>query len=190
MRTINSRKKRFAGSVTVKDQKIYIDTSDGTGFPKVFELMKPHMYMLVRFGLSLCSWSTFEDIKQDIYILMLEGIPKYNPDRGASLSTFLHRFVRNRLIDQSRKKDPLRGRCNYVQMYDDMAGFYYDPLDPVEKIDLLRRVQCWDDKWRRVIFRIFISEDKIADVAGDEGMSPWGLTRAVRKRLAEVRELG
>ena len=156
MRTINSRKKRFAGFVTVKNQTVYIDTADGTGFHKVFELMESYVHMLARFGFSLCSWSSIEDIKQEIYVLMLEGIPKYNPEKGASLSTFLHRFVRNRLIDHSRKKDPLRGKCNYTVMYDDISGFYYDPLDPIEKIDLIRRIQCWDDRWRRAIFRIFI----------------------------------
>lgn len=189
MRTINSKKRKFAGSVVVKNQKVFIDTSDGTGFPKVFELMESYVHMLVRFGTSLCSWSTPEDIKQDIYVLILEGIPKYNPNKGASLSTFLHRFIKNRLIDGSRKKDPLRGRCNYTVMYDDISGFYYDPLDPIEKIDLIRRMQCWDDKWRRAIFRIFISGESITSVAQDEGMTPWGLTRAVRRKLAEAREL-
>lgn len=188
MRIVNSRRRKLVGSVMVKSQKVFINTADGTGFHKVFELMESYVRMLVRFGHSLCFWSTPEDIRQDIYVLMLEGIPKYNPDKGASLSTFLHRFVKNRLIDGSRKKDPLRGRCNHV-MYDDIAGLYYDPIDPVEKIDLIRRIQCWDDKWRRSIFRIFISGDSIADVAHDEGMTPWGLTRAIRRKLLEAREL-
>lgn len=190
MRTINSKKRKFAGSVIVKNQKVFIDTNNGAGFYKVIELMESYVHMLVRFGVSLCSWSTPEDIRQDIYVLILEGIPKYNPNRGASLSTFLHRFIKNRLIDSSRKIDPLRGRCNYFAFYDDISGFYYDPLDPIKKIDLIRRIQCWDEKWRRAIFRIFISEDNISDVAADECMTPWGLTRAVRRKLLEARELG
>ena len=190
MRTINSKRKKFAGLVVVKNQKIFIDTSDGTGFYRVFELMESYIYMLTHFGFSLCSWSSFEDIKQDIYVLILEGIPKYNPNKGASLSTFLHKFIKNRLIDSSRKNDPLRGRCNYVVMADDIGGFYYDPLDPTDKIDLIRKIQCWDEKWRRIMFRLFISEDNIANVASDENITPWGMTRAVRKKLLEARKLG
>lgn len=190
MRTLNSKKTKFVGPVIVKSQKVFIDTTDGTGFYEVFELMESYTYMLTRFGLSLCPWSSSEDIKQDIHVLILEGILKYNPDKGASLSTFLHRFIKNRLIDYSRKRDPLRGRCNYMAMIDDLGCLYYDPLDPAEKIDLVRRIQCWDEKWRRAIFRIFISEDNIADVAHDENMTPWGLTRAIRRKLLEAKELG
>jgi len=190
MRTINSKRKKFAGFVVVKNQTVFIDVADGTGFHRIFELMESYVHMLARFGLSLCYWSSSEDIRQDIYVLILEGIPKYNPDKGASLSTFLHRFIKNRLIDNSRKKDPLRGRLKHMVMYDDVEGFYYDPLDPVEKIDLIKRIQCWDEKWRRAIFRVFINEDNICDVAHDEDMTPWGLTRAMRRKLLEAQALG
>ena len=190
MRTINSKKKRFAGSVIVKNKSVFIDTADGVGFHKVFELMEPYIHLLARFGLSVCPWSSLEDMRQEVCVLILEGIPKYSPERGASLSTFLHKFIKNKLIDYSRKKDPLRGRCSYISIYDDDAGFYYDPLDPIEKIDLIRKIQCWDNKWRRVMFRIFINEEKVGEIAKDEKMTPWGLTRAIRRKLTEARELG
>jgi DNA-directed RNA polymerase specialized sigma24 family protein len=174
----------------VKNQKVFIDTSNGTGFHKVFELMESYICILTRFGLSLCPWSSNEDIKQDIYVAILEGIPKYDPGRGASLSTFLHMFVKNRLIDCSRKKDPLRSRYHNIMMYEDIDDFYYNPIDPIEKIDIIRRIQCWDKKWRKAIFRVFINEDNISDVARDENMTPWGLSRAISKKLLEARKLG
>jgi len=179
MRTINSKKKRFSGFVVVKNQNVFIDTADGTGFHKVIELMESYINILMRFS----SCYNKEDIKQDIYVYILEGISKYNPNKGASLSTFLYRSVKNRLIDNYRKKDPLKNK--YIS-YNDYRDFYYDPI---EKIDLLKRIQNWDNKWRRAIFRVFIGGDKISDVAKDEGMTPWGLTRAIRKKLLKAKEL-
>jgi hypothetical protein len=37
------------------------------------------------------------------------------------------------------------------------------------------------------MFRIFVYEDNICDVAKDEGYTPWGLSRAVKKKLIELR---
>lgn len=183
MKIVNYKKKKFSGTVFVKNEKVFIDTSNGTGFHKVLELMEPHIYMLTNFGLSLCYWSTAEDIRQDVCVLILEGMIKYNPDKGASLSTFLYQFVKNRLIDVSRKNDPLKGRCNY-----ELQDICYNPINPVDKIDLIRRIQDWNEKWRRIMFRLYINNDKKSDVAKDEQMTPWGLTRAVRKKLEKARE--
>ena len=188
MKTINSKKKKFSGVVSIGSQKVFINTTDGTGFYKTFQLMEPAVRSLSHFGLSCCPWSTYDDMKQDIYLLIIEGIPKYNPDKGASLPTFLCRFIKNKILDRSRDRDPIRGRFRHLVVYDDTHGIYYDPLHLEDKIDLMKKIECLDNKWRCIIFRLFIINDRIADVANDEQMTPWGLTRAVRKKIAEIKK--
>lgn len=48
-----------------------------------------------------------EDVHQMALEKLLEAKNKYNPNRGATLSTFAWSFVKNRLIDEIRKVNPL-----------------------------------------------------------------------------------
>ena len=183
MKTLNTKKGYFAGNVLVHDKVIYIDTSNGTGFQKVFENLSGTILKLSHFG--ACNFGSFEDAKQEICLVMLEGILKYKPDKDASLSTFLYRVGYNRIIDQARKN--IRGRTRYLMIYDDS----WDSIrsDPDFKIELGQRTKNWDDKWKRLMFRIYVKGDAISDVAKDEEFTPWGLTRAIRRKLKEARKV-
>ena len=185
MKTINTRKRQFAGNVIVHDEEIYIDTSNGTGFREVFKAMEPHINVLVHHNWSYGIWNV-EDAKQDISLAMLEAIVKYNPNRGASLSTFLYTVGRNRVNDLFRKR--IRGQTEYMCYIDD-SSFMAHIYDPDIKIELLQRIKSWDDKWKHIMFRIFVKGDQISDVAADEDFTPWGLTRAVRRKLKEARKV-
>jgi len=185
LKTINTKKGRFAGNVAVNDKIVYIDTSDGTGFAEVFQEMEVHISMLARDN---CSWSVaarwdLEDLKQDISFAMLEAIVKYDPKYGAKLSTFLWTVGRNRAIDGCRKS--IRGRTEFAIIYDE-ADFC---PNPDFKIELEQRTKSWDDRWKSIMLRIFVSGDLIADVAKDENFTPWGLTRAIRRKLKEARKV-
>lgn len=48
------------------------------------------------------SFHEVEDIKQEIAILSLEALKKYQENRGASLHTFVHMYVRRRLLNFKR----------------------------------------------------------------------------------------
>ena len=70
-----------------------------------------------------------------------------------------NKFVKNKIIDKSRDKDPIRGRYRYLVLYDDdMYGLYYDTLDIVDKIDLIKRIELLDGKWKRIVFKLFINQ--------------------------------
>lgn len=175
MKVINTKKK-FAGFVSVLGEKIYIDVSNGTGFYEVLTLMEPYVNKLLHFGVLICPLNS-EDIKQNIYVLIIEGLSKYNPEKGASLSTFLYKYIQNKIIDYSRKKDPLKNPINYDGLYE---------VNIEEKLDIMKKIKKLDEKWRVVVFRIFINGDKIAEISKDINMTPWGLTRALRRKLAEI----
>lgn len=90
----------FAGTVVLYNSKIYVDTRDGTGYDKIIEKLGALIYRLAlkyRFN-----GNTFEDTRHDIIVHILEGIPKYNPDKNTKLSTFLEMRVNRRLINKLR----------------------------------------------------------------------------------------
>lgn len=188
MKTINTGKKHFAGTVIMRDKEIYIDTSNGTGFREVFQEMDSAINMLSNGNWSLGFrpvWDV-EDMKQDISLTMLEAIVKYDPSSGTKLSTFLWAVGRNKAIDNYRKA--ARGRTKYLCYLDEANLCIYDS-DPNIKIELLQRIKGWDDTWRNIMFRIFVKGENISDVAESEGWTPWGLTRAIRKKLKEARKV-
>jgi len=77
MLTINSnRKDRFTGYVTIYGERVFVDTFNGTGFTKVFELMEGTINKLTnRYG--QFAPEHMDDIRQSICVKILEGILKY-----------------------------------------------------------------------------------------------------------------
>jgi len=169
--------------VIVYGKEILINTNDGSGFCKVFERMKPSIIKLSKF---YCSISEIEyiDAYQDICTFMLEGILKYQIGKS-SLSSFLHLYAHNKIIDSSRKKkDPIKYSCFY-----NCEKIANEQQCVIMKIDILKCIEKWDYRWRSIIFRVFIKEDPIGIVAKDENITGWGLTRAIRKKLKEARNI-
>jgi RNA polymerase sigma factor (sigma-70 family) len=187
LKTINTNKvRRFVGKVIVSGQTVYIDTSDGTGYT---EVLKHLDWMVHRFASSNSHcFASLEDAKQEVCVAMLEGITRYDRDKGAGLSTFLFRVVHNRMKDHMRKD--IRGRTRYVVVYDDDWSHIIDRvLTPHISIELSQRTKSWDAQWKQIMVRIYVEGDSIANVAKDYGYTPWGLTRAIRKKLKEARKV-
>ena len=184
MKTLNSCRNHFKGEVQVGEQVVYINTFDGTGIDEVLSVMKPHITYFIHFGKKLNCNLDRDDIEQDIYVTILEGIFKYNKKEKASLSTFLCKVVKNSLIDSSRKSQ-MRNKITCISCFDHIEQ---DFNDPICKIDLNNKLNTYDCKWKNIILRIFVNGESISSVAKDEGMSPWGLTRALRRKLKRKNE--
>jgi len=180
LKTVNSNDKRlFSGKTVVNGQEVYINAADGTGFKTVFELMKDMIQTMSKRRHAALARRSFEDAYQDVCVSMLEGIVKYQPDRQASLSTFLYLFV------ESRTKDSFRKATVDFEEFNDLIPCAF--VDPASRIDAIRRTESWSEQWKSIMFRLFVNEEDIASVAKDAGMTPWGLTRAVRKKLQLAR---
>jgi hypothetical protein len=185
LKTINTGRKQFAGKVTVFGNNIYIDTSNGTGFHEVFQIMNPAINSMAIDHHAWGSFSNFDDARQDICLAMLEAIVKYNSNRGASLSTFLYAIGNNRAVDAYRKN--IRRKKELLVIDETPHEFHW--YNPDIKIELMQRIENWDNRWKQIMFRIFVKGDQISDVAKDEDFTPWGLTRAVRRKLKEARKI-
>lgn len=115
MRTINSKNKiktfydidtdeylGFAGIVKLYKTDIFVDTRDGTGYDKVISGLEKYItHLAYKYNLSSMGFA-LEDTKQHIILRILEGIPKYDPDKNTTLSTFLYMRVERRIINEVR----------------------------------------------------------------------------------------
>lgn len=114
MQTINSNKIKtfydsdtneylgFAGDVKLYNKEVYVDTRDGTGYDKVIsELDRYITHLAYKYNLSGLGFN-FDDTRQHIILRILEGIPKYDPDKNTTLSTFLHMRIERRIINEVR----------------------------------------------------------------------------------------
>ena len=87
----------FVGEAQVLDERIYVDTRSGAGYDAVLKKLAP-MIKHLTFKYSLYG-NEADDTKQDIIVHMLEGLPKYNGNRGIKLSTYLQMCVETRMIN-------------------------------------------------------------------------------------------
>lgn len=92
----------FCGNVLVFSKSIYVDTRNGEGYYDVIKAFQPVIKNLAN-KYWFCG-SSFEDKKQDIILLVLEGIPKYDPRKEMKLSSFLQMRVNRRIINELREE--------------------------------------------------------------------------------------
>jgi RNA polymerase sigma factor (sigma-70 family) len=98
-------KNTYSGYVEMYDEKVYIDMATKKGYARVLERIDP----------LLCKWSSrtylpgyaYEDIKQELSIIIVEGINAYDPEKKVKLSTFLHTHLRNKLISKIKSVNKL-----------------------------------------------------------------------------------
>jgi RNA polymerase sigma factor (sigma-70 family) len=97
--------KDFKGIVKMYDEEVHINTLTKEGYARVLERIDP----------LLCKWAsktympgyTFEDIKQELALIIIEGVNAYDPSKKVKLSTFLHTHLRNKLISKIKSVNKL-----------------------------------------------------------------------------------
>lgn len=193
MRILNSKNKEtFKGVVVVCEKNVYINTETGEGFCGMFDAMGGYVNSLASIILPITD--DMLEAKQEVYLTMLEGLISYNHSFGVPLSTFLYKYTQNKLFDLLRKSE------NKVLKFsaDDFNGtllildniFGWNEFDYVElKLDFEKRIKVWSPEWQAIMVRLFVDGEKVQDVARDTGMTPWGLTRAVRRKLEKARNI-
>jgi RNA polymerase sigma factor (sigma-70 family) len=98
-------KESFSGIVDMYEEKVHIDKRTKKGYARVLERIDP----------LLCKWSsktylpgyTYDDIKQELSIIIVEGINAFDPEKKVKLSTFLHTHLRNKLISKIKSVNKL-----------------------------------------------------------------------------------
>lgn len=97
--------KEFAGSVDVYDENFYVDTRTGEGLDLVLGKIDPLLCKMA--SKTYMPGYFFDDIKQELVAIAINGIRSYNPNKNVKLSTFLHIHLRNKLISKIRSKNKM-----------------------------------------------------------------------------------
>ncbi len=88
----------YKAYVKVYDEEFYVDTYSGEGFDKVLKKMEPHINKCA--SRKFIPNYSFQDLKSEIYIMALDGILAFDPDRNVKLSTFLQTHLHNKIISK------------------------------------------------------------------------------------------
>ena len=91
--------------VRVYDEDVYVDTKTGDGFPRVLERIDPLLCKMA--SKTYMPGYRFEDVKQELCIIAIEGINSFDPKKKVKLSTFLHIHLRNKLVSKIRSVNKL-----------------------------------------------------------------------------------
>jgi len=86
----------YEGNIQMYEETIYVSTITKQGYEKILKKIDP----LIRSMSSkvYIPGYAFEDIKQEISRIAIEGIDSYDPSKKVRLSTFLHIHLRNKVI--------------------------------------------------------------------------------------------
>jgi DNA-directed RNA polymerase specialized sigma24 family protein len=168
----------FVGCALVYGRPVQVDTASGIGVAEVLERMSVFLDGFAHWRHTDPMFGS-SDMRQEAYAAAIEGIREYRSGSQAQLSTFLHMRVRNRMIDIRRGR-----RLPYVELRDIPVP---QIIGTEEAIDIAKAIGELGDRWGHIARRILVEGESVGDVARAERMSPWGLTRALRKRLDFVK---
>ncbi len=95
----------FKGTVTMYDEEVYINKLTKEGYTRILERIDP----------LLCKWASktympgyqFEDIKQELSLIIIEGVNAFDTNKNVKLSTFLHTHLRNKLVSKIKSVNKL-----------------------------------------------------------------------------------
>lgn len=94
------KKASFEGIVRVYDETFYVNTETGVGLGSVLKKIEPLLNKMS--SKTYIAGYTFEDIKQELTIMAIQGVCSYNPAKGTKLSSFLQTHLKNKLISKLR----------------------------------------------------------------------------------------
>lgn len=90
----------FEGIVEVYDESFYVNTKTGVGLESVIKKIEPLLNKMA--SKTYISGYSFEDIKQELTIMAIQGVRAYNPTKDTKLSSFMQNHLRNKLISKLR----------------------------------------------------------------------------------------
>jgi RNA polymerase sigma factor (sigma-70 family) len=117
----------YAADVEVYGDTYFVNTETGEGIDKVLKKIDP--LLCGQASRSYLPGYTFEDLKQELSIIAIDGINAYDPSRGVKLSTFLQTHIKHKFISKMRSEN---------KMSNDAFGLYDDKGEGGGKIRGIR----------------------------------------------------
>lgn len=109
----------YEGLVKMYDEEIYISKKTKEGYDKVLKRIDP----------LLCGWASkaympgysFEDIKQEVSLIAIEGINGYDPDKKVKLSSFLQTHIKYKVISKIKSLNKLSNDASLLKLSDEQS---------------------------------------------------------------------
>lgn len=94
--------------VKMYDEEYEISHDTCLGYEKVMSKIDP---LVNKYARKLCAFGLdFEDSKQEVLIILIEGIKNYDEEKNVKLSTFLHVHINNKVISKMKTLSK-KSRC-------------------------------------------------------------------------------
>ena len=101
--------------VKMYDEEYEIFHENCYGYEKVMKKIDP---LVNKHARRLCAFDlTFEDAKQEVLIILIEGIKNYDESKNVKLSTFLHVHLNNKVISKIKTINK-KSRCATLEKAD------------------------------------------------------------------------
>jgi RNA polymerase sigma factor (sigma-70 family) len=162
--------KMFEGNIQMYEETIYISKKTKQGYDKILKKIDPLIKSIS--SKVYIPGHTFEDIKQEVSKIAIEGIDSYDPLKKVRLSTFLHVHLRNKTISLIKHHNKLSNDAS-VSIDMDLGNcscggrFILSKQDESDNIDIVICSSCnkkHDQIHRRsreeVIFSSIPTKDK------------------------------
>lgn len=109
--------KKFEGLVEMYDEKIFISKITKEGYDKILKRIDP----------LLCGWASraympgysFEDIKQELSLIAIEGINAYDPNKNVKLSSFITTHIKYKIISKIKSLNKLSNDASLIKLSDE-----------------------------------------------------------------------
>jgi len=109
--------KNYEGLVRMYDEEIFISKITKVGYDKVLKRIDP----------LLCGWASraympgysFEDIKQEVSLIAIEGIDAYDPEKKVKLSSFLQTHIKYKVISKIKSLNKLSSDASLIKLSDE-----------------------------------------------------------------------
>jgi RNA polymerase sigma factor (sigma-70 family) len=140
--------KHFSGNVKLYNEEFFINTTTGEGMPRLFKKIDP---LLVKISKSIyISGYTFDDLKQELSIIVLEGLYSFDQTKGVKLSSFLHVHLHNKVISKIKQANKLTKHASTIKGDSEFpkvcecgcSVFYVKKLNAANEVESIQCDSC------------------------------------------------
>lgn len=97
------------------DEKFRVNLRTGKNFDKVLEKVDPLVKVFARDHIEKFRYYTYEELCQEIRILVIKGIRNFDKSKGAKFSTFLHTHLNNKIISLIQRDRKMSNNASYTK---------------------------------------------------------------------------
>jgi RNA polymerase sigma-70 factor (ECF subfamily) len=130
-----------------------------------------------------------EDCYQEIWEKVFGALPRFEPDGGASLSTWILTIAHRHLVDRHRRRRVRGVVVPFEDARDERAGPHEHVCDAQRRVRLERALGRLSDEHRRVVVLHHIHDLPLEAIAEGEGIAVGTVKSRLHRARAELAHL-